>query len=201
MLLTGSCRALELAYTTPPSELSPDPHIKLTGIAVKLGEALELSGKKSSALHVYIQTLGQLFPQFDVYKDDNDNHMTFNMDGTLDTEFKRERKHPDWKHLPVGGKSRLRAVGLANRAAMLAEGLQITNTLPPPPAASAEWTKSWNAMELYLRTFSGTFFFSSVELCRVNDISSIVTQILYLASNTTGIPTSELATSPELDSK
>jgi hypothetical protein len=152
-----------MAYATSPSELSPDPHIKLTGIAVKLGEALELSGKKSSALHLYIQTLAQLFPQFNVYKDDDDesrDNRTFNEDGTLDKQFRKETKHPDWKHVPLGGKSRLRAVGLANRAAMLAEGLQTTNTLPPL-AQFAEWTKSWNAMELYLRTFSGTSSFFS----------------------------------------
>lgn len=142
----------------PPSELSPDPQMKLSGIATKLGEALELSGKKSSALLVYLQTLADLFPQFDIYPSTPSNliesgYMRFGENGQLDKEIKVERKHPGWKEVEVGGRSRLRAVGLANRAAMIAEALQATKTIPP--RSNVGWTRSWSQMELYLRTFSG----------------------------------------------
>ncbi|PVF93398.1 hypothetical protein CPB86DRAFT_790178 [Serendipita vermifera] len=197
-------QALSTAYSLPPSEFSDEPHLKLTGIAAKLGECLEHAGKNKEAFTVYVETLGNLFEQFKVYDDRAHEEYKVFDGGDLSSASGtsgRER-HPDWDILPLSGKTRVRAVGFANRAALLAEMLQNPRTKIPPPHVLGEpssrdrkgepkakgqscppsWTKTWNSLELHLRTFS-------------------VTQMLYLASNTTGIPTAELSTSQYLDAR
>ncbi|KAG8781113.1 hypothetical protein FRC15_009030 [Serendipita sp. 397] len=183
-------RALISAMELPPSELEPDPHLKLTGIAAKLGECLEAAGKPEDAFIVYLESLSMLFNQFSIYGGLKDE--TLESYRLFGEEQKESRLHPDWETAALSAKARLRAVGIANRAAMLAQIIQRSNPPVPrvkktssetPNAPSAPpWTQSWSELELYLRSFS-------------------VTQVLYLASNVTGVPTSELSTSTVLDSR
>lgn len=188
----ASRKAWEVALSLSPSEFKEDPHLKITGIAAKLGEILESQGKTREAYIVYVEALSELFPQFALYGT-LDPDKDFSLFGTSNTV-----RHPDWSKLELGGKARLRAVGLANRAATLAQGMQRTKAATTPPVTKRPqqdsqrpdgstswpptWTKSWEEIELQLRSFS-------------------VTQVLYLTSNTTGIPTSELSTSPDLDTR
>jgi len=124
--------------------MGEDPLLKLSGISIQLAECLERAKKPKDAYEVYMQTLTDFFKQFSVYSQ------------TVDSVSQR---HSGWAIVPLTGKGRLRAVGIANRAAMLAQGLQGTGVeLPRTELAvpeSAHWTKSWEEIEMYLRTFSG----------------------------------------------
>ncbi|TCD67416.1 hypothetical protein EIP91_012388 [Steccherinum ochraceum] len=53
-------RALETALALPLDELSPNPHAKLSGIAIVLGEVLELANKPAEAYDVYAAALLRL---------------------------------------------------------------------------------------------------------------------------------------------
>ncbi|KIM23632.1 hypothetical protein M408DRAFT_332245 [Serendipita vermifera MAFF 305830] len=165
-------RAWSIAETLPPDSMGPEPLLKLSGISIQLAECLEKARKPKAAYEVYMHTLPYFFDQFDVY--------------APQTEQAAQR-HSEWKDVPLSGQGRLRAVGIANRAAMLAQHLQGTGIEPPLCTTStselpSRWTRSWDEIELFLRTFA-------------------VTQVLYLTSHTTGIPTAALSTSPELDSR
>ncbi|KAG8808830.1 hypothetical protein FRC18_004833 [Serendipita sp. 400] len=155
-------RALISAMELPPSELEPDPHLKLTGIAAKLGECLEAAGKPEDAFIVYLESLSMLFNQFSIYGGLKDE--TLESYRLFGEEQKESRLHPDWETAALSAKARLRAVGIANRAAMLAQIIQRSNPPVPrvkktssetPNAPSAPpWTQSWSELELYLRSFS-----------------------------------------------
>ena len=100
-------RAWEVALSIPPSEYKEDPHLKITGIAAKLGEILESQGKTQEAYTVYVEALAELFPQFALYgvSDPDKDYQLFGASNIS--------RHPDWDKLELGGKVRLRAVGLA----------------------------------------------------------------------------------------
>lgn len=89
--------------------------------------------------------------------------------------------HPDWTALSLqdteSGRVRLRAISMANSAAALAEELQATRiAVPSTDTTSASptgdkrqpnnqdgswppsWTKSWENIEMNLRTFAGKNF-------------------------------------------
>ncbi|CAL1699611.1 unnamed protein product [Somion occarium] len=53
-------RALETAQQLPLERLSPDPHLKLSGIAIVLGEVLEKADHPQAAYEVYTSALSQL---------------------------------------------------------------------------------------------------------------------------------------------
>ncbi|THH30607.1 hypothetical protein EUX98_g3572 [Antrodiella citrinella] len=53
-------RALETALTLPLVELTPDPHAKLSGIAIVLGEVLETNNKPEKAYEVYVAALERI---------------------------------------------------------------------------------------------------------------------------------------------
>jgi hypothetical protein len=113
-----------------------------------------------------------MFEQFKVYDHTSDEYKIFEGGNPSSNTAGRER-HPDWETLPLSGKARVRAVGFANRAALLAEVLQKSRKEVPLPRAMGEregaissesrkaqswpprWTKTWNSLELHLRTFSG----------------------------------------------
>ena len=127
--------------------MGEDPFLKLSGISIQLAECLERAKKPKAAFEVYMQTLPDFFDQFSIYSP---------KPGSV------PERHPGWDIAPLTGKGRLRAVGIANRAAMLAQQLQgtgvvlpacegsTTTSVGPPP-----WTKSWEDIEMYLRTFAG----------------------------------------------
>lgn len=124
-----------------------DPLLKLSGIAIQLAECLEKARKPKDAYEVYMQTLPDFFDQFSVYPPQSSAP---------------PQRHPGWNDAPLSGQGRLRAVGVANRAAMLAQHLQGTSIETPPCVVSSDvrppaWTRSWNDIEMHLRTFAGGF--------------------------------------------
>lgn len=52
--------ALETALALPLDELGPNPHAKLSGISIVLGEVLELANKPAEAYEVYVAALVRL---------------------------------------------------------------------------------------------------------------------------------------------
>ena len=58
--LISDFSALETALTLPLNDLTPNPHAKLSGIAVVLGEVLEANGKPAEAYEVYAAALERL---------------------------------------------------------------------------------------------------------------------------------------------
>jgi hypothetical protein len=125
--------------------MGEDPFLKLSGISIQLAECLERTKKRKAAYEVYMQTLPDFFDQFSIYSPNPDSV---------------PERHPGWKIAPLTAKGRLRAVGIANRAAMLAQELQGTGVEPPScegltTAGQPRWTKSWEDIEMYLRTFAG----------------------------------------------
>ena len=127
--------------------MGEDPFLKLSGISIQLAECLERAKKPKAAFEVYMQTLPDFFDQFSIYSP---------KPGSV------PERHPGWDIAPLTGKGRLRAVGIANRAAMLAQQLQGTGAVPPScegfttsAVGPPPWTKSWEDIEMYLRTFAG----------------------------------------------
>jgi hypothetical protein len=125
--------------------MDKDPLLKLSGISIQLAECLEKAKKPKAAYEVYMQTLPDFFDQFSIYSPKPGSVI---------------ERHPGWDIAPLTGKGRLRAVGLANRAAMLAQQLQGTGMAPPTcegstVSSTGQWTKSWEDIEMYLRTFAG----------------------------------------------
>lgn len=53
-------RALETALTLPLDQLSPDPHLKLSGIAIALAGVLEAANKPEEAYDAYVAALDRL---------------------------------------------------------------------------------------------------------------------------------------------
>ena len=53
-------RALETVLTIPLDQLSPEPHLKLSGIAVSLAGVLEDNSKPAEAYEVYVDALNNL---------------------------------------------------------------------------------------------------------------------------------------------
>jgi hypothetical protein len=138
--------------------MGEDPLLKLSGISIQLAECLEKAKKPKEAYEVYMQTLPDFFDQFSIYSP---------KPGSV------PERHPGWDIAPLTGKGRLRAVGIANRAAMLAQQLQGTGAVPPscegptPSAGLPRWTKSWEDIEMYLRTFAG----ASKKILPISDLT------------------------------
>jgi hypothetical protein len=59
-------------HMLPPSEFSENPLLKLTGISIQLAGALEAAGKKKEAFTVYVQAIGDIYEQYQVYNNDGE---------------------------------------------------------------------------------------------------------------------------------
>jgi hypothetical protein len=64
-LTTSLKRALDTAQTLPLDQLSPEPHLKLSGIAIVLGAVLEANNKLQGANNTYVAAYERLLAATD----------------------------------------------------------------------------------------------------------------------------------------
>ena len=54
------CRAYDAALALPAETFAPEPHLKISGIAISLAEALEEGGQPREAYKIYLDALERI---------------------------------------------------------------------------------------------------------------------------------------------
>ncbi|KZT23713.1 hypothetical protein NEOLEDRAFT_1136204 [Neolentinus lepideus HHB14362 ss-1] len=130
-------RALETAQSLPLSDFSPEPYLKLSGIAVALAEVLEANGKPEEAYKTYADALDRLKKAISYSEQLKLQELASSAPTSKDTPTHETE-------LVLTGPERLRAVAIACKLGEMAD------TYQQPETEEEQWL-TW-AVEELLRT-------------------------------------------------
>ncbi|KDQ58446.1 hypothetical protein JAAARDRAFT_176397 [Jaapia argillacea MUCL 33604] len=137
-------RALDTALSLPVNTFSPEPYLKISGIAISLAEVLESNNRPKEAYEVYENILSRLQKALVFGQELQSQRLHSGVRVSSDTENEDVVKEGEEEELMLTGPERLRAISIASKLGEMAE------TYQQPLEEEEKWL-TW-AVEELLRT-------------------------------------------------